>query len=701
MEFNMTFRTRRSSFSNRRRANSGIPGYDNQGWDAFGHPASYAQPEVDEYGIDSDFGEGVRKGPYLSGPPPASVGWMPDHPAVDEDLVEDYETGSQLHELNLKQAMERKASKCIQLAEKKLGRKASARAIENLALSYMNLSNSTLQRKLSSSFLADEADMMSDEFDMMADESDMFAENVVQEGTGYFGEVDAEDLMSDEFESDEADMMAEMSMMARRANRGRFAGKKSEDSSEAEQLAEEAVETAEQLAEEVEELKAELQAMKKANLKLRQAGKKSEDASEAESIAEEAVSTAEQLAEEVENLAEELKQAKKANLRLRQAKKSDGAEQLAEEAVETAEQLAEEVETLSSEVESLAEELKQAKKANARLRQAKKSEEAEELSDSEVLEEEIKALKKANARLRQRLAGSEVLDALEQNYSSHGEQPVERFASSRKAGVGRLANVLSSYMADDEGIADDGTESLADLLAEIEAEEAMEQQASKFASKKANKKAGQNDPRHFYQEEIEAREGKQSAKKAMFMAEDETEYMMADEVESEEEQADWMADEVESDEVDPFGLNAEDMMSEDADPRLASLFSFASDEDEEEVEETETASKKASRFAKAKKSEEETEEEESEEEEVEEEEEEEEEKPAKKAPAKKAPAKEEGKAPAKEEGKASSKKASITPRPKTQQASVKTLGNISRTASDANELSKLWESAPDVSKFFS
>ena len=696
----MTFRTRRSSFSNRRRANSGIPGYDNQGWDAFGHPASYAQPEVDEYGIDSDFGEGVRKGPYLSGPPPASVGWMPDHPAVDEDLVEDYETGSQLHELNLKQAMERKASKCIQLAEKKLGRKASARAIENLALSYMNLSNSTLQRKLSSSFLADESDMMSDEFDMMADESDMFAENVVQEGTGYFGEVDAEDLMSDEFDmmSDESNMMAEMSMMARRANRGRFAGKKSEDSSEAEQLAEEAVETAEQLAEEVEELKAELQAMKKANLKLRQAGKKSEDSSEAESIAEEAVSTAEQLAEEVENLAEELKQAKKANLRLKQSKKSDGAEQLAEEAVETAEQLAEEVETLSSEVESLAEELKQAKKANLRLRQAKKSEETE-LSDSEVLEEEIKALKKANARLRQRLAGSEVLDALEQNYSSHGEQPVERFASSRKAGVGRLANVLSSYMAEDEGIADDGTESLADLLAEIEAEEAMEQQASKFASKKANKKAGQNDPRHFYQEEIEAREGKQSAKKAMFMAEDETEYMMADEVESEEEeQADWMADEVESDEVDPFGLDSDDMMV-DADPRLASLFSFASDEDEEEVEETETASKKASRFAKAKKSEEETEEEETEEEEVEEEEEEE--KPAKKAPAKKAPAKEEGKAPAKEEGKASSKKASITPRPKTQQASVKTLGNISRTASDANELSKLWESAPDVSKFFS
>lgn len=623
MEFNMTFRTKRSSFSSRRRANSGIPGYDNQGWDAFGHPASYAQPEVDEYGIDSDFGESVRKGPYLSGPPPASVGWMPDHPAVDQDLVEDYETGSQLHELNLKQAMERKASKCIELAEKKLGRRASARAIENLALSYMNLSNSTIQRKLASSFLAeDEMGMMSeDEMNMMSEDmfsEDMFSEDVVQDGTGYYGDVDAEDMMSedmfathhmsDDFEMDEMSMMAEMDLMARRANRSRYA-KKSEDTSEVEQLAEEAVETAEQLAEEVEELKAEL---KKANLRLRQA-KKSEDSSEAEELAEEAVSTAEELATEVEKLSEE--------------------------------------------VETLSEELKQAKKANLRLKQAKKSEDSEELSDSEVLEEEIKALKKANSRLRQRLASSEDVK------------------TSRNSSVGRLASVLSDFVAEEDVIGE-GAESLADLLAELEAEEIVEQQASKMASK-SKKKAGQNDPRWFYQEEIESREGKQSEKKAMFMAEDEL-----------EEQAGWMAEEHESDEVDPFGLDEDEMSMMAEDPRLASLFSFANEEEEESEEETSTASKKANRLAKAKKSEEEEVEEEDEEEEEESEEEAEEEKPAKK-PAKK------------EEGKQSAKKASITPRPKTQQASVKTLGNISRTASDANELSKLWESAPDVSKFFS
>ena len=52
------------------------------------------------------------------------------------------------------------------------------------------------------------------------------------------------------------------------------------------------------------------------------------------------------------------------------------------------------------------------------------------------------------------------------------------------------------------------------------------------------------------------------------------------------------------------------------------------------------------------------------------------------------------------EEKETSKKASYRPSKRTRQASVKTLGNISREASSSDELSKLWESAPDVSKFF-
>tara|TARA_B100000424_G_scaffold243769_1_gene213596 strand:- start:766 stop:1116 length:351 start_codon:yes stop_codon:yes gene_type:complete len=50
---------------------------------------------------------------------------------------------------------------------------------------------------------------------------------------------------------------------------------------------------------------------------------------------------------------------------------------------------------------------------------------------------------------------------------------------------------------------------------------------------------------------------------------------------------------------------------------------------------------------------------------------------------------------------ATKKSASFRPQTQARQASVKTLGNISREASSASdELSKLWESAPDVSKFF-
>ena len=110
---------------------------------------------------------------------------------------------------------------------------------------------------------------------------------------------------------------------------------------------------------------------------------------------------------------------------------------------------------------------------------------------------------------------------------------------------------------------------------------------------------------------------------------------------------------------DVMGL---DMDADDAmamDPRLASIFTAADEDAEEEEEATE---------------EEATEEESTEEEETTEEE-------------------------AKEEK--AEKKASYRPRTSARKAAVKTLGNISREASSASdELSKLWESAPDVSKFF-
>jgi hypothetical protein len=115
------------------------------------------------------------------------------------------------------------------------------------------------------------------------------------------------------------------------------------------------------------------------------------------------------------------------------------------------------------------------------------------------------------------------------------------------------------------------------------------------------------------------------------------------------------------------------------DPKLARIFAAAEEEEEaeEETEEEEApAPAKKSKPQEVQMTEEsdEDEEEESEEEESEEE----------------------------EEAPATKKSASFRPRVAPRSApAVKTLGNISRTASSASdELSRLWESAPDVSKFF-
>ena len=162
-----------SRFSSRsRRATTALPGYDNLGYEDFGHPASGPQPELDEYGIDSDFGEGVHEGPYRSGPPPASYGWEPDHPAVSDTLVEDF---------GLRQAMERKAAKCIRIAEAQLGRRASQNDIEELALRFMDLPNNQINNKLASMSMGEshESDWhMAEDMDEIIDDLDIMGEDL-------------------------------------------------------------------------------------------------------------------------------------------------------------------------------------------------------------------------------------------------------------------------------------------------------------------------------------------------------------------------------------------------------------------------------------------------------------------------------------------------------------------------------------------
>jgi len=176
-----------------RRANSSLPGYDDGAYDLSDHPASQAQPSADQYGIDSEFGEGVRQGPYRSGPAPASVGWTPEHPAADEDTISDYAETSELYEANLRKAMERKASKCIEIAENRLGKTASQDDIEDLALRFMDLPTRQINAKL----------------ERIA--SDFLAGDEVQDATGHEG--DDEGVANVTAEETATDLAEEIAML--------------------------------------------------------------------------------------------------------------------------------------------------------------------------------------------------------------------------------------------------------------------------------------------------------------------------------------------------------------------------------------------------------------------------------------------------------------------------------------------------------
>ena len=193
-----------SRYSRSRRANSSLPGHDNLGWESFNHPASKSQPSADDYGIDSEFGEGVRKGPYRSGPAPASYGWSPDHPATHKSLEQDFDETHDLHDANLKKAMERKASKCIEIAENRLGKYASQEEIEELALRYMDLPSRSINAKLN----------------RIA--AEQFAGDEMQEATGYEGEdMGPGNVMADDIESEmvsPAEVLAEEIAMLKAAN---------------------------------------------------------------------------------------------------------------------------------------------------------------------------------------------------------------------------------------------------------------------------------------------------------------------------------------------------------------------------------------------------------------------------------------------------------------------------------------------------
>ena len=123
-----------------------IPGYQEKPT----HPAAPpADPGKDDYknGDTSAWAEDPTKGPYKQSEAPAMPGYQeaPTHPAAKRAAME------------MRAAMERKASKCIQMAQSMLGRKATASMVEDQALDFMNLSERQIQAalaRISTSFLA-------------------------------------------------------------------------------------------------------------------------------------------------------------------------------------------------------------------------------------------------------------------------------------------------------------------------------------------------------------------------------------------------------------------------------------------------------------------------------------------------------------------------------------------------------------------
>ena len=180
-----------------------------------GHPASYEQPEVDEYGTGtpSDWAEDPHPGPY--GPA--------DHPAVPTEDGEHPASRMARAERAKFAAAERKAMKCLKMAEAML-RNASESVLEAQALAFMHMDDRAIDaslerlrsassgksRSASMEFFAEEDDLHAEEY--LDAEEELLAELLEEEGM-----LDAEehDLHADEDDTDTllAELLEEEGML--------------------------------------------------------------------------------------------------------------------------------------------------------------------------------------------------------------------------------------------------------------------------------------------------------------------------------------------------------------------------------------------------------------------------------------------------------------------------------------------------------
>lgn len=195
-------RRRRLTWNNRKASEPALP---NEGYD---HPAHQGQQPVEKYFIDndgngvgsepSDFAEDVHQPPYNKGEAPAIPNEGYDHPAMKAAARD------------IRASVERKASKCIRIAQATLGKSASVEALEDQALAFMNMADEDVEATL---------DRLSElEAYQMAEEPEatsLFAEEDAElEGmmADFMAEMEAEDHLGEEADhhfGEEADHMGE------------------------------------------------------------------------------------------------------------------------------------------------------------------------------------------------------------------------------------------------------------------------------------------------------------------------------------------------------------------------------------------------------------------------------------------------------------------------------------------------------------
>lgn len=149
------------------------PGYNTEDQD---HPAHQPDPDYAKYqkGDPDAWAETPR--PYGAGYPQGNPPSLPGYDTEDQDHPAHKELPRVPKEArSMKAAVERKANKCVVLARKMLGKKASQAAIENRALDMMDWSdnriNATLER-LGGGFMAD-FDEFAPDLDPMVDDIDL------------------------------------------------------------------------------------------------------------------------------------------------------------------------------------------------------------------------------------------------------------------------------------------------------------------------------------------------------------------------------------------------------------------------------------------------------------------------------------------------------------------------------------------------